>query len=122
MNWAYLSCDSLWLPPCPKCSNVTFFRSSNEDRLETPGFFVARCTTQKYGVTYWMLRGCSHATQISLDKGPIPNRLKLAVAWRRKVRVLGAECYVRGFSTEIRDLIMNRLGHPEINLGAAYEQ
>lgn len=112
----YPSCESLWLSPCPLCSWIALWRRPELDVLDKPGFFLARHSTAKYGVNHWMLRGCSHANVISEKAGPRVNRLKLAVAWRRKCAEIFETCFRRGYTDAQRADIAVRLSHPEVTM------
>ncbi len=107
------TCDVIWLPPCPSCSWIMLSRRPVLDRMEPPAFFLARNTTLKYGRNYFMLRGCSHATNLGLQLGPRQNRLKLAIAWRKKAAALGETLWRVGYTAEQREEVFRRLAHPE---------
>lgn len=107
------SCDSLYLPPCPKCSWVETWRRPVLDRLEYPLFTEARHSTVRYGRRYYMLRGCSHATELGLRFGPVVNRLKVATAWRRVTAELRAILNPR-MPAEPRAEFLRRLSHPSL--------
>lgn len=105
------SCDALYLPPCPMCSWVALWRRPSLDRLEPPGFYEARHSTVRYCRPYYMLRGCAHATEVGLRFGPVVNRLKVAVSWRRSVAMMCETMFPR-MSGEQRAQFKQRLGHP----------
>lgn len=108
------TCEVLWLPPCPKCSWVALWRRPVLDRLEAPGFNLARHTTAREGVNNYMLMGCEHASDVGAKFGPTRNRLKLAIGWRRKAAELLAGMFQNGYTDEQRALFNIRLGHPSL--------
>lgn len=107
-------CDALWLPPCPSCSWVAFWRRAALDRLEWPGFHLARHTTNRYGSNYYILNGCVHAYDLGAKFGPTRNRLKLAIAWRRHAAELLAGLFNAKFTDTQRAEYNSRLGHPSM--------
>lgn len=110
---APVTCDALYLPPCPMCSWVALWRRPSLDRLEPPAFYISRNCTARYSRPYYMLRGCVHATDISLKFGPVVNRLKVAVAWRRAAASMCATMFPR-MSAEHRAEFTQRLSHPSL--------
>lgn len=113
MKFALQSCESLWLPPCPACSSISFWRPLREDRLEKPTFHLARHTTEREKVNHYILTGCQHAQEVGHRRGPAANRLKAAILWRKKAADLLQGMFDRGYSDEQRRELIRRLSHPD---------
>lgn len=112
------TCESLWLPACPVCSWIELWRRPSLDRMEYPGFAQAQHCTAHWGKPYYMLRGCPHATEVGIKAGPVVNRLKVAVTWRRHAAELGATMYPeqRRYSPELRRAFLARFDHPSTQI------
>lgn len=108
------ACDSLWLPPCPVCSWVKIAEPYHQDRLEFPGFYLARHTTQKWGGNFYKIQGCDHASQLGISIGPTRNRLRLAIAWRKRAKALAEHQFNERYPEQLRQRFLIRLSHPSI--------
>lgn len=110
------TCDALWLPACAMCSWIMLSRRPSLDRMETPGFYIARHTTEKYGSNYYMLRGCPHAVEIGCKIGPIPaaGRLKVAAVWRQRAGQICRGMYSGRWTAEQRAQYGRRFWHPTL--------
>lgn len=88
-----------------------FWRRADLGDLANPFFRLARHTSAREEDNHWMLFGCEHANAISYRRGPMRNRLRLAVLWRREWARLMGELRTPGLTEEQRAIVVRRLGH-----------